>query len=267
MCRCAFSLLLVVSFMALFTPALANIDMSSWEQVHYDVDPEDPQANWNFTDGGTIAIQTLNADPTLLLDSQDLNICIFAGTFIINSTVEDDFIGIAFGYQDESHFYFLSWKEVYQNQDGWIGEEGFVIKKISAASPSDLTYGDFWATGNTANSELLASNTGDNTGWNLNTEYQFHLFFDSGDFTLNILEGSTVLWDITVDDGSYTSGRVGLYNFSQDEAEYTTSQILPDPIPTLSEWGMLIMGLLLLMVGTVAVVRKRIIVRSKSVKY
>ena len=30
-----------------------------------------------------------------------------------------------------------------------------------------------------------------------------------------------------------------------------------DPVPTLSEWGMLIMALLLLAIGTVAVVRKR----------
>lgn len=36
----------------------------------------------------------------------------------------------------------------------------------------------------------------------------------------------------------------------------------PEPIPTLSEWGMLIMALLLLAVGTVAVVRRRAVVKA-----
>ena len=38
----------------------------------------------------------------------------------------------------------------------------------------------------------------------------------------------------------------------------------PNPIPTVSEWGMLILGLLLLMAGTVAVIRRRRILPQKA---
>lgn len=48
----------------------------------------------------------------------------------------------------------------------------------------------------------------------------------------------------------YTAGGVHVANLV--EAEHN----IPD-IPTLSEWGMLLMGLLLLVVGTIAVVRRR----------
>lgn len=39
----------------------------------------------------------------------------------------------------------------------------------------------------------------------------------------------------------------------------------PDPVPTLSEWGMIVLALLLLAIGTAAVVRKRKIALSKSI--
>lgn len=38
--------------------------------------------------------------------------------------------------------------------------------------------------------------------------------------------------------------------------------VLPEPVPNLSEWGMLLMGLLLLAFGTIAVVRKRKVVTN-----
>jgi hypothetical protein len=39
----------------------------------------------------------------------------------------------------------------------------------------------------------------------------------------------------------------------------------PDPVPTLSEWGMIILALLLLAVGTVAVIRRKRTILSRSV--
>ena len=54
-----------------------------------------------------------------------------------------------------------------------------------------------------------------------------------------------------------------IYNrtLSQEEIEFIYNQTPCEPIPTLSEWGMLIMGLLLLAAGTVAVVRRKTAVK------
>jgi len=47
------------------------------------------------------------------------------------------------------------------------------------------------------------------------------------------------------------------FNITQHFACVKFAEEPPEPVPTLSEWGMLIMGLLLLAIGTVAVIRRR----------
>ena len=47
-----------------------------------------------------------------------------------------------------------------------------------------------------------------------------------------------------------------VYMGSFDNKVYCFSS-LPEPIPTLSEWGMIVLGLLLLTVGTIALIKRR----------
>lgn len=233
------------------------VEVCTWDQISYDVGT-DPDPVWVFSDTCEVATETLNADPALLLSNVSMNDYTFDGTIHVNTTTDDDFIGIVFGYQDSSHFYLMNWKQTGQNQGGEQGTalQGFLIKKFTASTPNDFTYRDFWHYEGTARAETLVSNFGDNLGWDALTTYNFHLEFHSGQFNIVISDGITELWNVTVNDGSYTSGRFGFFNFSQENTKYR-AMIISQSVPTLSEWGMLILALLLLAAGTAAVVRWR----------
>ena len=89
--------------------------------------------------------------------------------------------------------------------------------------------------------------------------------------------------DITTEDGTYSIDvPASTYDVSFSHANYrdttitdvvvtegntTTVDVVMEeiqPIPTLSEWGMIILALLLLAAGTVAVIRKRTTVNVKT---
>ncbi len=57
-----------------------------------------------------------------------------------------------------------------------------------------------------------------------------------------------------------TIGNVNVTGGSPTEVDVLLAPINPEPVPTLSEWGMFIMALILLAFGTVAVIRRRRIV-------
>ncbi len=44
--------------------------------------------------------------------------------------------------------------------------------------------------------------------------------FAYGAFTVTIFDGETVVWDVTVDDGDYTSGEFAFYGFTQPDVIY-----------------------------------------------
>ena len=188
-----------------------------------------PQGNWVLSNGNTMVTQTLNCDPTMYLSPNNLTNFTMSGTWRVYS-VDDDMIGIVFGYQDPSHFYVMDWKQNYQSQAGWgIAYEGFAIRKISAPSVNDFDRYDFWDYRGTTNTEILASYFDTSSGWVINTLYDFHLEFTPGLFTIIVSEGGTELWNVTVNDNSYTNGKFGLYNLSQDLVEYANIDVVPIP--------------------------------------
>ena len=145
-------------------------------------------------------------------------------------------MGFVFGYQNASNFYLFDWKQNYQNPGSpyGIAQEGFTIKKISASSVSNLTLGDFWQSAGTSHTTILASNYDSSKGWADNTLYNFHLDFQPGVFSILVSQGSTELWDVSVNDSSFTSGEFGFYNFSQERVQYsgfeqTGGTIVPEP--------------------------------------
>jgi len=97
-------------------------------------------------------------------------------------------------------------------------------------------------------------------------------YYDMGNGNLKFALRDSVSWncqvvDTTADVGKYSSlildmnepkWAISYHDEDDYDLKYAESTATVVPIPTLSEWGMLILGLLLLAVGTVAVVRRRI---------
>jgi RHS repeat-associated protein len=139
------------------------------------------------------------------------------GTWRVNTTADDDYIGFVFGYQNSEHFYLFDWKKADQNDPLGFAERGMSVKVVNASST--LTGSDFWPTnGNGTRVRSLFHNT---VPWVSFTDYQFTLQFRNGEIKIVVKQGTTVLADITVNDSTYTNGLFGFYNYSQEQVRYS----------------------------------------------
>lgn len=212
----------------------AIIDLSNWSVVQYGPFGQQPPANWVLSQTNTVATQTINADPSILLSPFVVQNDQIQGSWRVDSSFDDDFIGFVFGYQDNQHFYLFDWKQLDQPNYGVFGERGMTLKVVS--TPSAVTAADLYATTsvNTNRVRTLYHNT---IPWVDFTDYQFDLQFQAGQFTITVSQGASVLASFTINDSTYPGGRFGFYNFSQDNVRYAgfTRQVLtPRPLITVA---------------------------------
>ena len=210
----------------------APLDLSSWSEYTYALGGQ-PAGNWVLSNFDTTVTQTINADPSMYLDNANHASYKMDGNWRTATSSDDDYIGFVFGYQDPSHFYIMDWKQSRQNEGGAYGfaDEGFRILKIAADSSGDLVLRDFWESG-TTHSTVLASNSGNDKGWEDYVSYKFHLDFVPGTFSILVSsQADTELWNVTVNDSSCTNGQFGFYNFSQKQVEYSGFEETPVPLP------------------------------------
>src|SRR5215831_13772719 len=101
------------------------------------------------------------------------------------------------------------------------------VKLVSRAS-GNMIENDLWPTSGSANVTPLKHNS---IPWESFIDYQFHLEFHPGIFSIDIKQGSATLQSWTVFDNTYTTGHFGFYNDSQDSVVYSgfTMETLPEP--------------------------------------
>jgi len=202
------------------------IDLSSWSKVDYDVPGAQAASNWALSNANQTVTQTVNADPSLYRNGNNLTQYTMEGKWKVQSGAgDDDFMGFVFGYQNEHQFYIMDWKKNRQSYAGGTAEAGFRILKIDANSKGDLILNDFWGS-NTLQSEILKSefvDEGVGTPWVHGATYDFSLDFrkTTGDIAIKVMDGALTLWDIVLVDNTFMSGEFGFYNFSQGNVEYS----------------------------------------------
>ena len=217
-----FTLSALVILLSLNTVVTAQpLNLSTWSAHAFDPIGGQPAGNWVLSPGNTTVTQTINADPSYYLNNISQTSYTMDGQWRVVSGSDDDFMGFVFGYQNSSNFYLFDWKQGTQSYVGTTAYEGFSIKKISAGSEANLTLADFWSSTGHTNSTMLATNYGSTRGYNDFTAYDFHLEFNPGSFRITVEDAGTQLWDVTVNDGSFTYGQFGFYNFSQEMVEYS----------------------------------------------
>jgi RHS repeat-associated protein len=192
------------------------VSLAPWTVKQYELNDQ-PDASWQRDATNTVVTQIVNADSSFLLSDFNLSNAQMEGTWRVNTSNDDDFIGFVFGYQGSEHFYLFDWKQASQNDPLGFAERGMSLKVVSAESP--LTGFDFWPTaGNGTRVRTLYHNT---IGWADFTDYQFTLQFYPGEIRIIVKQGATVLADFTVHDSTYTNGRFGFYNYSQEQVKYS----------------------------------------------
>ncbi|NND36689.1 MAG: hypothetical protein HKN81_06075 [Gammaproteobacteria bacterium] len=149
-----------------------------------------------------------------------------SGTLGLATTVDDDQIGLVFGYQDLEHLYLFQWK-----RGGSIDcattnvRRGMTIRRVDVQPATPLTEADLEWCGDTVNSTILAEN---DTRWFTDTIYDYSVTFLPTGFRFTLRDGATVLADWVINDTTYTSGNVGFYNSSQADSRYTMNQVTSD---------------------------------------
>jgi hypothetical protein len=216
-----FALSSILFFLFIAVVHAEPLDLSTWSAKTWDFSGGQPAGNWVLSSGNTVVTQTVNADPSAYLNNLNQTNYTMQGSWkVLEVGGDDDFMGFVFGYQNTSNFYLFDWKQGQQDYVGKTALEGFSIKKISAPSAVSLSLEDFWSSTNTDYMSLLASSYGSDKGWADNASYDFFLDFKSGEFQVVVKSGATELWNVIVNDSSFTSGQFGFYNFSQENVQY-----------------------------------------------
>ncbi|MDX2020928.1 MAG: hypothetical protein SF187_11870 [Deltaproteobacteria bacterium] len=186
-------------------------------------------AKYTFQEGGLVAIQTANPDPSAYYNLQTLSNVVVRGRFSIQTTSDDDFVGFVFGWQDPQHFYFFDWKQATQPYATCgTASVGASLKVMNSDSPASLC-GDFWNSAGSDRTKILASRTLNPVGWKDNGVYDFTLVFKPGDISIEVREGANVVVNIKSNDSTFVDGKFGFYNYSQQSVRYEGFDVNPAP--------------------------------------
>jgi len=200
-----------------------EMDLSNWKVFQFFKTYEDYDPEWKVDKVDSTKVkQILNADASVLLSDIQVENYIINGKWKVDSSSDDDFIGFIFGYKDEGHFYLFDWKQGDQLWDNYYGEQGMSVKVINTNIP--VRYGDLW---HTAGSNKVKTIYHNNISYEDFEEYDFTLKFSgNGHFNIIIRKDGTILDNISLYDTTYTSGKFGFYNLSQEGVLYNcfTSQ-------------------------------------------
>ena len=149
------------------------------------------------------------------------------GRFSVETASDDDLIGFVFGMQDTEHFYLFDWKQAAQS-DGTCGNAdlGALLKVVSSSAALD-TCKDFWSSAATTAMQVLVPASENPAGWLDNTVYDFTLVHTPGHIVITVKSGADTVVSLSSNDATYTHGRFGFYNYSQEASRYQFFEFQP----------------------------------------
>ena len=210
---------LLTFFLTTPSNAAPPIDLSTWTVIQYKF-TDRPDPNWALSNNNTVATQTVNSDASILIGDFDITDKVVEGSWRVDSNNDNDYIGFVFGYQGPGQYYLFDWKKTDQSAEAGFAEKGMSLKVVDVVNGGEPTELDLWPTSGSDNVSVLRHN---NIGWMSFTDYNFHLEFHAGHFTIEVREGVTVLESWSIFDDKFTNGLFGFYNYSQGTVVYQCS--------------------------------------------
>ena len=199
----------------------APIDLNTWVQ-----EGDSTFGDWTVDSLGGSVYQSENDYPTFFVSPNSYINTSLAGSFEVQSSVDDDFIGFVIGYQSPAsstasgdyEFILFDWKQGTQFKSSCNGtaQAGMQLSRVngSAYGKNDI-YSMFWCK-STPGIEVLDSNFSFG-GWQDYTTYNFKVDYTATEVTVYI-NGVEVLSTT----GTFSPGRFGFYNFSQPFVQYNS---------------------------------------------
>jgi len=190
---------------------------------------------WKVSGKGRELLQSENSIPSLLLAKPIYNGFDFTGTLFVNTPSDDDFIGLAFGFQNVRKFYLLSWKQ--KGQSYWRSDPQFVSKadpgielKLidSETGPSARMRQALWHSGNYTSQQQLIWSDDKKRGWEELVPYHWKLIHrpNHGVIRLTVHRHSALFLDTgLIFDHTIKGGRIGAYTFSQANVIWSNIKI------------------------------------------
>lgn len=205
------------------------VDLSTWTAFNlpYSGAATAEPGDWIVGPAGVTVGQDVNGRPTFFASPEGADGYRITTTFT-TPTGDDDFFGLALGFSTDpadptSHYLLIDWKQDDQTVD-WLegsgtatASAGLAVSRVTGVP----TLGETWShTGKVV--ELHRGATLGATGWVDEESYEFVV-----EYTLNSL-------DVWVDDsheisivGDFPAGPIALYDFSQEEMNYSAITFEP----------------------------------------
>ena len=194
-------------------------------------------ASWTFAADNSWTTQTVNTNaPTIGLFGVDAMRGTYALELEVETTADDDFIGIVFGFNDgdtsnlNADYLLLDWKQQTQTVGASTGLVGLALSHVQGIPDG---FDDFWphrcpAPGTTCVKELARAASLASAAWTDNFGHIFHVTYRA-DRLLVMVDGF-VQFDVSPSDfpgefagNVFPAGEIGFYSFSQ--ASSTTRNI------------------------------------------
>lgn len=215
------------------TAQAAAVDLSTWTK--------EGSGTWVVQPGNDSVIQTQNVDPGVFYSDFQAFGSELRGTIRVNTTSDDDFIGFVLGFNPgdatagSTDFLLVDWKQGTQAGTGCSGPAGLAISRVTAGF---ATTNDLWCH-NGSVQQLARGTTLGNVGWADNTLYDFSLEYTAT--SARVFVNGVLELDIT---GTFSNGRFGFYNYSQQSVQYAgiTQDPIPGAVPEPATWAMMILG-------------------------
>jgi hypothetical protein len=198
-----------------------SVNLTNWTVQDY---PGISQANWQLETDGLSILQTRNSAPSLFYTDFDADGSILAGEVVVETSIDDDFIGFALVYSigdntnPDANLNLIDWKQGKQ-YCGVTGFAGFAISEVTGIPDESEFWGhvDLNCTDVPGGLNELARgiNFGD-IGWTTKprTSSVRSLFYADLAYVNDVLQ-----LNIT---GSFnTQGKFCYYNYSQERVRYS----------------------------------------------
>lgn len=231
------ALLTAVAF-GIAASAQVPVDLGTWTVEGPDL------GNWEVAEDGLSVLQTVNQlGPTFFVSPEDLFDQTVNGSFGVESTGDDDYIGFVFGFQSplasesdeptDFQFFLLDWKQSDQTFGGVFAEAGFTLARADTSVAELGATSPFWQHDDEPPGfDVLATDYDPERGWDDNVVYDFTLLYTADQITISIDGGDfddEVIFDLRAEDvgmESFPSGRFGFYNYSQADVRYAGFTLL-----------------------------------------